>query len=382
MKPSHSQPRVSSKDRLRIYRRVLADPTVWNSERAASHARSRLDVLQRAREASGCEHKQQLRLTLDEREEISRLVAMGRSVRSIARQLGRSPSTVSRELARNGGRRNYRAFNAEVAACERALRPREFKLNVNAALQAQVAKMIGDLLSPQQVSARLQAEFPDDPSMRVSHETIYQSLFVQSRGTFRKELTAALRSGRTARRPQGAQLPSGSKIKGMVMISERPGEVADRAVPGHWEGDLIVGKANRSAIVTLVERHTRFVMLGRIGKDRTSESVLGVIEELIQRLPGELFKTLTWDQGSEMAGHQKFTVDTGVQVYFCDPHSPWQRGSNENTNGLLRQYFPKKTELQHHDQAELDRVAAQLNTRPRQTLEWKNPAEKLAELLR
>jgi len=323
-----------------------------------------------------------LRLSLDEREEISRRVATGQSAREIARALGRAPSTITRELQRNGGRRDYRAFKAEVAACERALRPREFKLNANKELQGQVAAMIGDLLSPQQISAKLREDFPADQSMRVSHETIYQSLFVQSRGTFRKELTAALRSGRTCRRGQGSQRASGGRIKDMVMISERPAEVEDRAVPGHWEGDLIIGKNNHSAIVTLVERHTRFVMLGAIGKDRSSERVLGVIKELVARLPEELFKTLTWDQGIEMAKHQNFTIDTGVQIYFCDPHSPWQRGSNENTNGLLRQYFPKGTDLTVHEQEYLDRVADQLNRRPRQTLEWKNPAYKLAELLR
>ena len=240
--------------------------------------------------------------------------------------------------------------------------------------------MLDKRWSPQQISARLAMEFPDDLEMRVSHETIYQSLFVQSRGALRKELAACLRTGRTRRRPHGRKDPGGY-IKDMVVISDRPAEVEDRAVPGHWEGDLIVGRQGKSAIVTLVERQTRYVMLARIGTDKTSAHVCVAITEQIQGLPEHLVKSLTWDRGKELASHVQFSIDTGVQVYFCDPHSPWQRGTNENTNGLLRQYFPKGTDLAAHSQADLDRVAFALNDRPRQTLSWMKPSERLAELV-
>ena len=240
--------------------------------------------------------------------------------------------------------------------------------------------MLSERFSPQQISARLKLDYPDDPEMRIAPETIYQSLYVQSRGRFRNDLTKHLRSARSSRRPQGKGSTRG-KIKDMVSISERPAEVGDRAVPGHWEGDLIVGKAGRSFIGTLVERQTRFVMLSYLGTDSTTDTVCRAIAEQIQRLPEHLRRSLTWDQGKEMAGHLDFTVSTGVQVYFCDPHSPWQRGSNENTNGLLRQYFPKSSDLAVHGQVELDAVAAQINRRPRQTLGWRNPSEKMTELL-
>jgi IS30 family transposase len=241
--------------------------------------------------------------------------------------------------------------------------------------------MLERRFSPRQISARLRLEHPDDPEMRIAPETIYQSLYVQSRGRLRKDLSRYLRSGRSKRKPRRGPTGQG-QIRDMVSISQRPAEVSDRAVPGHWEGDLIVGKANRSFIGTLVERQTRYVLLSYLGNDASTETVTAQIAEQIVRLPEQLRRSLTWDQGREMARHRQFTVATGVNVYFCDPHSPWQRGSNENTNGLLRQYFPKGTDLAVHDQADLDRVAAELNDRPRQTLDWLTPAEKMTQLLR
>ena len=236
--------------------------------------------------------------------------------------------------------------------------------------------------SPQQIAQRLRIEYPNDPEMWVSHETIYQSLFVQGRGTVRKELHRCLRSGRAVRRPQGRGRVQGrGRIPNMVMISARPAEIEDRAVPGHWEGDLLIGKQNRSAIGTLVERSTRYVLLCRLPNGYSAEAVRDAITKRIKTLPTQLHQSLTWDQGTEMADHVRFTINTGIQVYFCDPHSPWQRGSNENTNGLLRQYFPKGTDLSIHSQARLNSVARELNGRPRQTLNWMTPSEKLAELI-
>ena len=321
-----------------------------------------------------------LRLSLEDREEIRVGLQARDSFAQIARSIGRSASTVSREVNNNGGRKGYRAVRADGAAYRRALRPKPAKLATIPALRARVEELLQERWSPQQISARLKVEFADDPQMQVSHETIYQSLFVQARGALRKDLAKCLRTGRTRRRAQGRADGRG-KIANMVLISERPAEVEDRAVPGHWEGDLILGAGNRSAIVTLVERQTRYVLLARIGTDKTSPAVCEAIADKIHSLPEHLARSLTWDQGREMAGHVKFTVRTGLPVYFCDPHSPWQRGSNENTNGLLRQYFPKGTNLAIHDQAELDRVAVQLNGRPRQTLNWATPAEKLNELI-
>jgi transposase, IS30 family len=323
-----------------------------------------------------------LRLSLIEREEIRAGIAAGESFRAIARRIGRAPSTVSREVGGASGRGRYRATTADDRACLAALRPKRSKLASNPRLRRAVIGMLKRRFSPQQISARLKLDHPDEPEMRIAPETIYQSLYVQSRGRFRKDLSKYLRSGRARRKPRGSHAPSPGKIKDMVLISERPAEVADRAVPGHWEGDLLVGKAGRSFIGTLVERQTRYVLLSQLGGDSRTATVTAAIERQIQRLPGHLRRSLTWDQGTEMADHLRFKVATGVQVYFCDPHSPWQRGSNENTNGLLRQYFPKGTELAAHDQNELDRIAAELNGRPRQTLGWLTPAEKMAELLR
>ena len=321
-----------------------------------------------------------LRLSLPEREEIRAGIAAGDSFRVIARRIGRAPSTVSREVGGVSGRRDYRATRAEDRASLAARRPKPSKLASSPRLARRVEAMLCERCSPQQISARLRLDHPQDPEMRIAPETIYQSLYVQSRGTFRKDLTRYLRTGRGHRRPRGKGAGRG-QIKDMVSISERPAEVADRAVPGHWEGDLIVGKAGRSFIGTLVERQTRFVMLTHLGADSGTEHVCAAIAAQITSLPEQLRRSLTWDQGKEMAGHLGFTVATGIKVYFCDPHSPWQRGSNENTNGLLRQYFPKGTDLAVHGQVELDEVADQLNRRPRQTLGWRTPAEKMSELL-
>jgi transposase, IS30 family len=320
------------------------------------------------------------RLSLIEREEIRAGIARGDSFRLIARRIGRAPSTVFREVGGLSGRRHYRATVADDRACLAAMRPKPSKLSCNPGLRRRVREMLTENFSPQQISARLKLENPDNPEMRIAPETIYQSLYVQSRGRFRADLTKHLRTQRKRRKARGPGSGRG-RIKDLVSISERPAEVSDRAVPGHWEGDLIVGRGNRSFIGTLVERQTRFVMLSYLGTDSTTETVCRAITERIGTLPEHLRRSLTWDQGKEMAGHLDFSVATGVDVYFCDPHSPWQRGSNENTNGLLRQYFPKGTDLAVHGQVELDRVAAQLNGRPRQTLSWMNPAEKMAELL-
>jgi IS30 family transposase len=334
-------------------------------------------------------HVRVRQLSFAEREEIALLRAEGRGVRAIARRLGRAPSTISRELRRvtyhYGSKDRYRArrYQASVAQADAdrlACRPRPAKLATNLVLRREVQARLALNHSPEQIAARLRQDFPDDPEMWVSHETIYQSLFVQGRGALRAELTRCLRTGRARRRPAGRAKPSG-ELANMVLLSERPAEVEDRAVPGHWEGDLIIGKANRSAIGTLVERQTRFVMLVALPHGRTAEAVRAALAERILALPVELRRSLTWDRGSEMAEHVRFTVETGVQVYFCDPHSPWQRGSNENTNGLVRQYFPKGTDLSVHDQVHLDRVARELNGRPRQTLGWMKPSEALAKVV-
>ncbi len=320
-----------------------------------------------------------LRLSNAEREEISRGLRGGESLRRIAARLARPPSTVSREVARNGGRQRYRAHLAEERAVRSARRPRRAKLARNRPLRRTVERLLELRWSPQQIAWQLRQDHPHEPEMWVSHETIYQSLFVQGRGALRAELARCLRTGRARRRPAGRARPP--TVADMVLISERPAEVTDRAVPGHWEGDLIIGKGSRSAIGTLVERQTRFVMLVALPHGRTAEAVRTALAERILSLPSELRRSLTWDQGKEMAEHVRFTVETGVQVYFCDPHSPWQRGSNENTNGLLRQYFPKGTDLSVHSQAHLDAVARELNGRPRQTLGWLKPSEALAKVV-
>lgn len=319
-------------------------------------------------------------LSLEEREEISRGLAEGLSLTDIARRVGRAPSTIAREVAHNGGRGKYRAHRADQRAWQCARRPKAAKLLACPRLAHEVERLLEKRFSPRQISNWLVRQHPKDPELRVSHETIYQSLYVQGRGALRKELHQALRSGRAIRRPQARRaVKRQSRIPEMVLISERPPEVQDRAVPGHWEGDLIVG-SKQSYIGTLVERQTRFVMLLKLANS-SSEEVRRAMTKRIRTLPTELRRSVTWDQGNEMALHREFTIATGMQVYFCDPKSPWQRGSNENTNGLLRQYFPKGTDLSVHSQAALNRVARQLNERPRETLGWMTPFEKLREVV-
>ena len=286
---------------------------------------------------------------------------------------------MSREVAGNGGRRGYRAWRAHQRARERGRRPKTAKLSCPR-LAAQVTGWLEEWWSPQEISARLRIEYPRDPMMWVSHETIYQSLFVQGRGELRRELARCLRTGRAKRRPQQRPENTG-RIRDMVMLSERPAEAADRAVPGHWEGDLIIGKDCKSAVGTLVERTTRYVMLLHLPEGRGADKVEAAMRAAITALPGELFRTITWDQGKEMSYHAQFTIATGIPVYFCDPHTPWQRGSNENTNGLLRQYLPKGTDLSVHSADHIADIARSLNNRPRKTLGYMKPSEKLAELI-
>jgi len=322
-----------------------------------------------------------LRLSLREREEISRGIAADESLRGIARRLGRATSTVSREVATNGGRTRYRAAQAHQASRHRAQRPKPAKLATHQRLQAVVEEKLELWWSPRQISRWLCEAYPSEEEMRVSHETIYLSLFIQGKGALRKELWRCLRTGRATRRPQGRPKSTKGQIRDMVMISQRPAAVEDRAVPGHWEGDLLLGK-RQTAIGTLVERWSRYVMLFALPDGNTAEAVRVALSTTVQRLPDHLWESLTWDQGKEMAQHVQFTVDTGVEVFFCDPNSPWQRGTNENTNGLLRQYFPKGTDMSKLTQHDLDQAAYSLNTRPRQTLDWMTPSDKLAEAMR
>jgi len=320
-------------------------------------------------------------LTVEERDEILRGICKELSDRAIAVRLGRDQSVISREITRNGGRGNYRVHAAQERFEQLKKRPKRRRLEADERLHDAVADGLRDDFSPQQISGRLKEVFPDDLGMRVSHETIYQALFLQARGELRTELKLALRTGRAQRVPRGSTRPRQARIAGMVNISERPAEVEDRAVPGHWEGDLVVGKGGRSQVATLVERHSRFVMLARVPYDRCAERVASILSRRVNDLPERLRRSLTWDQGVEMAAHAKFTVATNVPVFFCDPRSPWQRGSNENTNGLLRQYLPKGTDLSWYSQSELDEIAAKLNRRPRQTLGFKTPAEVLDQAL-
>ena len=323
------------------------------------------------------------RLQLAEREEISRGLAAGLSVRAIAGQLGRAPSTVSREVNANGGRRAYRAVSADRSAWARATRPKACKLACSPRLRDIVEDRLTRRWSPEQISGWLQRTYPDEAAMQISHESIYRTLFVQSRGALRRELTQYLRTGRVLRRPKGVRLPDGRGGRPNTLhISERPAEADDRAVPGHWEGDLVFGK-NMSPVATLVERSTRYLLLVALPEgNHKADAVADALGAAITTLPRHLAKSLTWDLGHEMAAHQRFSAETGVTVYFCDPKSPWQRGSNENTNGLLRQYLPKRINFRDLTQDDFDRIAAELNDRPRQTLGFRTPSEALAEVLR
>jgi len=323
--------------------------------------------------------RSRLALSLSEREEISRGVIAGRSIRWIAVSLGRAPSSVSREIRRNGGRQDYRASQANQAAWDKAHRPKSCKLVRNRALARIVAQKLKMLWSPEQIAGWLKSAYPQDESYQVSQETIYRSLFIQARGALKKELLQHLRRTRAMRRSRQytQKRDDHGRISSTISISERPASVEDRAVPGHWEGDLIFG-TNNSQIVTLVERQTRYVMMAKVSSKHT-ETVINALVKHAQQLPRELYASLTWDRGKEMADHQRFTLATDIKVYFCDPQNPWQRGSNENTNGLLRQYFPKGTDLSVHTQAKLNAVARQLNERPRKTLNFETPAQRFSQ---
>jgi IS30 family transposase len=323
--------------------------------------------------------RSRLALSLAEREEISRGVAACRSMRTIAASLGRAPSTISREIRRNGGSRGYRASEADQAAWDQARRPKACKLAQNRALARIVAQKLQQLWSPEQIAGWLKSTYSHNESYRVSHETIYRSLFIQARGALKKELLQHLRRTRVMRRSRSytQKTDDHGRISNTISISERPASAKDRAVPGHWEGDLLFG-SNNSQIATLVERQTRYVMMAKVNSKDT-ETVIDALVKHAHRLPKELYASLTWDRGKEMADHQRFTLATDIKVYFCDPQNPWQRGTNENTNGLLRQYFPKGTDLSVHSQAKLDAVARQLNERPRKTLNFQTPAERFSQ---
>jgi transposase, IS30 family len=319
------------------------------------------------------------RLGLSAREEIFIGIARGETYTAIARRLGCTVSTVSREVAKNGGRRSYRASTAQDKAYRCARRPKRSKLD-DPRLKKVVTGYLEHWWSPEQAAKRLRVEFPGDPMMRVSHETIYKCIYVQARGGLRTELARCLRSGRCERKGRTGVKPNRGPIPDKVMITERPAEVADRAVPGHWEGDLIIGKDHASAVGTLVERTTGYLVLLHLAEGKTADKVALAMKNEVAKLPAGFMKTITWDQGAEMARHVEFTVDTGIQVYFCDPHAPWQRPSNENTNGLLRQYMPKGTDLSKHSAADLEAIAESLNNRPRKRLGFMKPSEKFAEL--
>jgi transposase, IS30 family len=366
---------VTSAQREELWRRYKAGETILGIGRALGQRTTNLyRVLQAAGGIAPAECSRSPRvLSFGEREEISRGVAAGDTFRAIARSLNRAVSTISQEVARHGGREHYRAAHADWAAWESARRPKKCVLSMKRDLQRIVAVKLKQDWSPQQIAGWLKDQYPENPEMWVSHETIYRSLFVQARGALKKELVGHLRSKRRIRRPRHAiDGRNGDRIVDAISIRQRPAEVEDRAVPGHWEGDLVEGSRG-TFIATLVERRSRFVILIKLSEKRT-DVVVDALTKAVRKLPTALRKSLTWDRGSELTDHSKFTVATDVKVYFCDPYSPWQRGSNENTNGLLRQYYPKGMNLSAVSQAQLDVVARKLNTRPRKTLQWKTPA--------
>ena len=376
------------KYRTRIYYSAAQKAEMWDRWQRGESLHSIARLFDRYHTSVGCiiarhggirpapKKRSRLALNLEEREEISRGLANHQSLRSITNDLGRSPSTISRELHRNGGYDKYRAAQADKAAWDRAKRPKVCKLVINKLLARRVAGKLQGYWSPEQIAGWLKKEYPDDEQQTVSHETIYRSLFIQARGALKKELVTYLRTKRAMRRSKHSSLKGDGlgQITDTVSIRERPASVEDRAVPGHWEGDLIAGSKN-SYIVTLVERQTRYVMLAKVG-NRDTESVINALIKQSKKLPDELYKSLTWDRGKEMADHKRFTLATDINVYFCDPKSPWQRGSNENTNRLLRQYFPKGTDLSVHSQAKLNAVARSLNERPRKTLDFDTPSDR------
>jgi IS30 family transposase len=374
----------STQERRELWERWKRGESISEIGRALDRAPGTVSctVRQRGGIAPVERRRSSLALTLAEREEISRGVAAGDSARRIAARLGRSPSTITRELDRHGGRRRYRAADADQRAWERARRPQRCKLARNPILGGLVAAKLREDWSPEQIAGWLKLEFPHEETMRVSHETIYLTLFIQARGALKRELVAHLRRSRSVRRPRTASRANRGQgqIVDAVSIRERPAEAADRAIPGHWEGDLLAGAAN-SHVATLVERHSRFLMLVAVdGKD--ARSVTSALSQQVGQLPQQLRSSLTWDRGMEMAEHARFTIATDVKVYFCDPQSPWQRGSNENTNGLLRHYLPKGTDLSKLTQPQLDAIATKLNTRPRRTLDFNTPAATLNTALR
>ena len=371
--------RLSASQRVEVWRRWKAGESLHAIGRALGKAHPVIHLLLKRHGgiAPLVRRRSRISLTLQEREDISRGIASGSSIRAIAKGLKRAASTVSREVARHGGRTQYRASEADLQAWESALRPQTCLLATHTKLREIVASKLMLEWSPEQISGGLKIEYPNDESMRVSHETIYRSLFIQTRGVLKKQLIQHLRSKRRIRRSRHSRDRGhhSGQIVDAISIRERPAEVEDRAIPGHWEGDLIGGTKN-SHIATLVERHSRFTMLVKVSSKDTA-TVVADLSQHVLRLPASLRRSLTWDRGLEMAQHKSFTVDTDVRVYFCDPQSPWQRGSNENTNGLLRQYFPKRTDLSVYSQEELDEVALRLNQRPRKTLGFQTPADRL-----
>ena len=371
--------RLSTSQRAEVWRRWKSGESLHAIGRALGKAHPVIHLLLKRHGgiAPLVRHRSRSALTLQEREDISRGIACGSSIRAIAKGLDRAASTVNREVARHGGRSSYRASEADQQAWESAFRPKTCLLATHTKLRKIVAsKLILDW-SPEQISGWLKLQYPNDESMRVSHETIYRSLFIQARGVLKKELIQHLRSKRRIRRSQHSRIfrDSRGQIADAISIRERPPEIEDRAIPGHWEGDLLSGSKN-SHMVTLVERHSRFTVLVKVPSKDTAV-VVAALSRQVRKLPTSLRRSLTWDRGLEMAKHKTFTVATNVKVYFCDPQSPWQRGSNENTNGLLRQYFPKRTDLSGYTQAELDKVALRLNQRPRKTLDFETPASRL-----